>query len=250
MKTGLVSISFRKLSPIEIIDLVKQSGLESIEWGGDVHVPPGELTLAEEIGRRTREAGLEVACYGSYCRLTSPDEFPAIIATAKTLGAPLIRVWAGQQGSADCAPKKRAEIVQNARLLAALAAQEQIGIAFEYHGGTLTDTSDSALALLEAVGHPNAGTLWQPPVSMSANECVASIQKLHRYIRNIHVFSWNGTERLPLQEGFEKWRSCLAEIRQLPGDRYLLLEFVRHDEPEQLLQDAACLTSWLKGSQE
>lgn len=124
MKTGLVSISFRKLSPIEIIDLVKKSGLESIEWGGDVHVQPGELALAEEIGCRTREAGLEVACYGSYCRLTSPDEFSAIIATAKALGAPLIRVWAGRQGSADCTLKKRTEIVQNARLLAELAAQE------------------------------------------------------------------------------------------------------------------------------
>ena len=38
-KTGLVSISFRSLSVDEIIDLVKDAGLEAIEWGRDVHAP-------------------------------------------------------------------------------------------------------------------------------------------------------------------------------------------------------------------
>ena len=37
---GLVSISFRKHTPEEIIQAVKAAGLSCIEWGSDVHAPP------------------------------------------------------------------------------------------------------------------------------------------------------------------------------------------------------------------
>ena len=39
IRGGLVSITFRKLSPRAIIDLVTRANLIGIEWGGDVHVP-------------------------------------------------------------------------------------------------------------------------------------------------------------------------------------------------------------------
>ena len=58
---GLVSITFRQLQPREIITLVQKSGLKGIEWGGDVHVPHGNLHAAREVGHMTREAGLTVA---------------------------------------------------------------------------------------------------------------------------------------------------------------------------------------------
>ena len=247
MKTGLVSISFRKLSPEEIIALVKRSGLGCIEWGGDVHVPAGEIETARRVGEMTRANGLEVACYGSYERLTEDKQLEAIVQTAKALGAPLIRVWAGRQGSAAADEEYRALIAANARKLAQLAMEENIAVAFEYHGNTLTDTADSALALLKAVDHPNMGSLWQPPVGMSTEDCVAGIRKVAPYLRNVHVFSWEGTQRLPLAERAEKWRTCLAEIAKVPGEHRLMMEFVRGDDPEQLLEDAACLARWTRG---
>ena len=39
IESGLVSITFRKLTVEKIIELVKEAGLQGIEWGGDVHVP-------------------------------------------------------------------------------------------------------------------------------------------------------------------------------------------------------------------
>ena len=66
---GLVSITFRRLSPREIVKLVKKSGLEGIEWGGDVHVPHGDLSVAREVATMTQEEGLVVAAYGSYYRV-------------------------------------------------------------------------------------------------------------------------------------------------------------------------------------
>lgn len=244
MKTGLVSVSFRGLSPDEIIGLTKRAGLDSIEWGGDVHVPPEDLANARAVGEMTRAAGLEVACYGSYYRLTDGESGMAekIVAAARALGAPLIRVWAGKLPSAEVGEEYREMVARNARILSDMA--EGIDVAFEYHGGTLTDDASSALDLLERA---NTGTLWQPPVGMSTEDCVSSIRTVGKYIRNIHVFSWDAADRLPLADGAEKWRACLAEIGKLPGEHRLMLEFVKGDDPEQLIADAARLARWLKG---
>lgn len=249
VKTGLVSVSFRKLSVDEIIELAVKAGLGSIEWGGDVHVPPEDVDYARRVGEKTRAAGLEVACYGSYYRLTDAEDGMAekVVAAAKALGAPLIRVWAGVCGSKDAAEERREEVCRNMQILADLARNENIEAAFEYHGGTLTDTAQSAKFLLESVNRTNAGTLWQPPVGMRTEECVESIRTVGRWIRNIHVFSWDGTEKLPLAAGESKWRACLAEIGKIPGEHRLMMEFVRGDDPEQLLEDAACLARWTRG---
>lgn len=247
MQAGLVSVSFRALAPEEILSLAARCGLENIEWGGDVHVPCGDLARARQVGEQTRASGLEVACYGSYDRLTAGAHAPeAVVATAKALGAPLIRVWAGTCGSADATEEQRAEVVRNAQRLGDLAEAEGMDVAFEYHGGTLTDDPASALALLRAVDRNNVGCLWQPPVGLSAQDCLRGLRMVAPYVRNIHVFSWQGTQRLPLAEGQAKWAALLPEIARLPGDRRLLLEFVRGDDPGQLPVDAACLKKWLE----
>ena len=41
MRPGLVSVTFRALPADEVLRLMLRSGLGCIEWGGDVHVPPG-----------------------------------------------------------------------------------------------------------------------------------------------------------------------------------------------------------------
>ena len=73
LTSGLVSITFRQLTPEQIVDLVAETGLAAIEWGGDVHVPHGEVAPARDVRRRTEEAGLIVASYGSYLRVGHDD---------------------------------------------------------------------------------------------------------------------------------------------------------------------------------
>jgi 3-dehydroshikimate dehydratase len=60
IRTGLLSVTFRQLVVEDIIPLVVQAGLDGIEWGGDIHVPHGEVKRAEVVGRLTRDAGLQV----------------------------------------------------------------------------------------------------------------------------------------------------------------------------------------------
>ena len=74
IQPGLVSVTFRKLTPAEIVALVKQAGLKGIEWGGDLHVPHGDLVRAREVRELTHEGGLGVAACGSgYSSPTTPS---------------------------------------------------------------------------------------------------------------------------------------------------------------------------------
>ena len=105
IRGGLVSITFRKLSPRAIIDLVTRANLIGIEWGGDVHVPHGEIRVTRDVAQMTRDAGLLVASYGSYYRVGVSEAdglaFARVLESAIALGAPTLRVWAGNRGSAD-----------------------------------------------------------------------------------------------------------------------------------------------------
>lgn len=113
LHSGLVSVTFRKLSPPAIIALVQQAGLLGIEWGGDIHVPHGDLPQARQVRQMTLDAGIQVAAYGSYYRVGHPESgpFEAVLETAGVLGAPTLRVWAGQQASAEASPAYRAQVI-------------------------------------------------------------------------------------------------------------------------------------------
>ena len=77
---GLVSITFRQKTPLEICRLCESAQLQAIEWGGDVHVPPNARNI-REIRDMSADHGLTVCSYGSYYRVTQPiDELRACIA--------------------------------------------------------------------------------------------------------------------------------------------------------------------------
>jgi 3-dehydroshikimate dehydratase len=255
IRGGLVSITFRKLSARTIIDLVTRADLASIEWGGDVHVPHGEIRLAREVAQMTQEAGLLVAAYGSYYRVGVSEAdgvaFERVLESAITLGAPTVRVWAGNRGSAEADENYRAAVIGDARRIAVLAHATGITVSFEYHRNTLTDTNASAHRLLEEVGHPNVRAYWQPPVAMSSAECLKGLEAISDYLSNAHVFEWAATtataaaDRRPLAEGAGVWRQYLERIAATDRDHFALLEFVRADAPEQFLADACTLNAWL-----
>ena len=66
---GIVSVSFRKLAPKEILEGARASGLSYIEWGSDVHAPCGDLEKLHEIASLQKEYGIECSSYGTYFRL-------------------------------------------------------------------------------------------------------------------------------------------------------------------------------------
>ena len=244
---GLVSITFRKLPPRAIVELAVQAKLESIEWGGDVHVPPGDVSIARNRRHITESAGLFVAAYGSYYRLGAGQDFEPVLASAVALAAPIIRVWAGQKGSADTSDTERGAVVEDALRIADRAGQAGIKVAYEHHRGTLTDTIESTDRLLCEATHDNLYMLWQPPHEASLDHNVESLRRVAHRLLNVHVFHWRlpDLDRRPLAEGEPRWRRYLEELRRIGGRRHLLLEFVRDESPQQLLEDAMTLRRWL-----
>src|SRR4051812_7978724 len=145
---GLVSVTFRQFDPATVVSLAVSAGLRAIEWGGDVHVPAGDVATARRVAALTGDAGLKVACYGSYLRLehgagADLGTVESVVDTAQALGAPLIRVWAGRKPSADADDAHWSLVVAAANEVAEVAARAGIDVAFEYHRNTLTDTRTS-----------------------------------------------------------------------------------------------------------
>lgn len=243
MLTGLTSITFRQLDADKIIALAAAAGLDGIEWGGDVHLPPGETGLAAEIAAKTAAAGLRVLSYGSYFRLCEGGDFPPVLESAACLGAPNIRVWAGNKHPAQADEAYRRTAARELGEICARAAERGITVSLEYHRGTLTETAEGALELLSRAGHPGARTYWQPNPDISHAENCRELSAVKDYLSNIHVFQWRGANvRYPLSEGRAEWAGYLAAAGEACGA--CILEFVKDDSPEQFAGDAAELLRW------
>lgn len=247
--SGLCSVTFRQLTAKEIINLVKTAKLECIEWGGDVHVPHGDIKRALEVKQLMQDSSLKTAAYGSYYRAGEANaelEFRTVVDTAKALAAPTIRVWAGTKGSAEADPNYVAQVVEDAKRIADLAAEQNITVSFEFHGNTLTDTNEASLKLLETCNHRNLYSFWQPPHHTTPAYRAEGLSKLLPKLTNIHMFYWPEPEvRRPLSEAKNEWAEYLTIVKESPHDHPVLLEFVENDSPEAFLRDAKTLLEWL-----
>jgi sugar phosphate isomerase/epimerase len=244
--TGLVSVTFRRYSPQDVIKLVQKTTLKRIEWGGDVHVPPGETETAKEVAKQTEDAGLTVAAYGSYYRVGVPGKqqasFDQVLETAAALGAPLIRLWAGDRGSRSANDQHWDRAASETQMLADQAKQAGIALAFEFHGHTLNDEVESTERLMTIVNRRNVGTLWQPNASLDVEYMMDHLRRLRKWLYNIHVFHWHEGQRRPLVEAENQWCRLLAAA-SAGGSRDVgaLLEFVQNDSQKNFLEDAQTL---------
>jgi len=258
IRSGLVSITFRQRAAREVVDLVARASLAGIEWGGDVHVPHGDVACAKEVARMTADAGLVTAAYGSYYRAgdgrtrskhgdEKPVDFEAVLETAVALGAPLIRVWPGSLGSVEAPDAYRGAVTDDLRRIADLSQQAGVGIVCESHGGTLTDAPKSARALLEQTAHPNVRCYWQRQRGLDEAAALASLDSVWPWLGGLHVFHWHVEtgERLPISDDADFWPKVLACAGASGHDLFALMEFVRDDAPEAFATDAAALKAWL-----
>ena len=255
---GLMSVTFRDSEIHEIVDLACRAGLESISWAGDAHVPTGDLDQANRARAACAAAGIRIESFGSYWKAID-STFTPVLETARALGAGRIRVWTGKTGSRAIDSAARQAITRRLADAADEAADLGIGLHLEFHPHTLTDSAPSTRALLDEIAELRTdarlpvATYWQPRPGITVPEAIGEIAFLGSRISSLHVFSWDANgSRLALKEHREAWLQYLKTLMRHPPTapfeqrRELLLEFVRSDSRQQLLDDASELRRWIE----
>jgi 3-dehydroshikimate dehydratase len=247
LTAGLCSVTFRQHDAATVIDIAARAQLSVIEWGGDLHVPPGKPDLARDVHRLTVDRGLRCCSYGSYFNAVDPPDFAAVLDTALLLHAPTVRIWAGHGASDNTSPARRARTVDQLRSAADLAQSAGLRLGIEWHSHTLTDTARSAQQLIREIDHPAVGLYWQPQFEWPMDECTQSLRDAAPQLVNLHVFHWlSDYTRRPLSEGEPHWPAWLALARTRAAPVHALLEFVANDSPDQLYEDARTLHRWIR----
>ncbi|MFC4530719.1 sugar phosphate isomerase/epimerase family protein [Sphaerisporangium dianthi] len=246
LTAGVCSVTYRPLPADRVIALAARAGLDHIEWGQDAHIPLGDVAEALRVAEATRAAGLSVSAFGSYYRagaIADPGEdrrvWRDVLAAARALDAPRIRVWAGGRGSAEASPAERRRTLSALRRCVDTAGD--IAVATEYHADTLTDDSGSARAMLDEV--PGLRTYWQPPNGMPDDEALTGLRAVLDRVDAVHVFSWWPTprERWPLDHRAALWREVVRLLASTGRRVAASIEFVPGDDPGMLAGEAASL---------
>ncbi|MER5744915.1 TIM barrel protein [Streptomyces sp. NPDC002225] len=245
---GICSVTFRHLPVDDVARLAADAGLAAVEWGADVHAPPGDPDAVRAAREAAERHGLRCCSYGSYFRAepggpAGPDDgFAPVARAAVLLCAPRVRVWAGTTGSREATAEQRAATAAALREAARTGADHGLELGLEFHGNTLTDTAASTLRLLEEVGADNLRTYWQPPQNASDEEALDGLAALGDRVGAIHVFSWwPGNHRLPLADRQNLWTSVFDLLGRRGVPLEALLEFVPGDDPAVLAREADTL---------
>jgi sugar phosphate isomerase/epimerase len=173
--------------------------------------------------------------------------FSSVLDTAVELGAPTIRVWAGNKDSKDADDVYRRKVADDLIRIGSIAEKKNISISLEYHVHTLTDCNESAVKLIKEVSHNNVMNYWQPPVNttITHEECKKGLKAVLHKLTNIHVYQWTYVNdeyiRFPLIDGYSQWKEFFEIAKTTCKDHYAMLEFIKNDSLEQLNKDAETL---------
>ncbi len=244
IKSGLVSISFRPYTPLEIMQACIDSGLKYIEWGSDVHAPADDLQKIQDIVNLQKQYGIECCSYGTYFRVgkDSVEDIRKYITAAKALGTNVLRIWCGTESSCDYSECQTQELIDDCKALAAIAAEENVTLCTEFHPGTFTDCHEKVLMLCDAVNSPNFKTYWQPNQHEDLAWNIKSSMSVAPIATNIHVYNWAGSSRYPLAEAAQEWQKY---FNAFDGSHFALLEFMPDDKIETLKSEASALKTIL-----
>ncbi|WEX73909.1 sugar phosphate isomerase/epimerase [Sinorhizobium numidicum] len=250
---ALCTVTFRKMPADAIVRLAVNARLAAIEWAGDTHVPPGDGPTARHVARLCERAGLATS-YGSYVTPPTDDlsAFMRALDTAIALGASNIRIWPGtrQRDSEDYNADERRAAADAIRDMGAEAVRHGVTVSLEYHPQSLTDDTQSARRLIEAIAHDNVYLYWQPRPGLELDEALAEVGELGEHVSHVHVFAWDADRnRFPLKSASEYWRTVLSAMpaSRWSGRRFAMLEFVANDDPAAFFEDAATLRQILNG---
>lgn len=243
--SGLVSVTCKTLTTGQVVEAMGDLHLSFVEWSEGWHLEAGAVDQAQAIRLLCEEHKIAIVGYGSYFKLGSGVDPMPSLRSAQALGSPSMRIWAGAKPSSEIDAYERKILVDELAYLCELAKPMGLQIALEWHKNTLTDTNESALDLLTQVDKQNLATLWQPTQALNEAQRLDGLVRIHPYLAYLHVYHWDRRGRRPLKEGEEQWAQYLKATMDKGRKTAALLEFVQHDDLQQLSEDAQTLNEWI-----
>ncbi len=233
---GLVSISFRKHTPVEILEAMKQVYLSFVEWGSDVHAPYNDLEKLKEIASLQKKYNIKCSSYGTYFRVgtNKAEEIISYIKAAKILDTKILRIWCGNKGYSEYSESEAEELIAECKKLNDIAKDNDVILCTEYHPNTFCDCVEGVKLIL----NDNLKTYWQPNQYKNFNDNIIESKAVADNTVNIHVFNWKQKEKYPLIEAKDIWNQYLNNFN---NSQNLLLEFMPDDKIESLKAETDAL---------
>ena len=117
-------------------------------------------------------------------------------------------------------------------MLADRAAAANLAVTVEKHEGRLTNATEGARRLIEAVDRPNCGLNWQPLFHMDETALVAEAERLAPLSNNVHIQApaeRGSYQRAPLEDAYFDVSAVLDRFADAGFDGYVEVEFVSED---------------------
>ena len=248
MHVGLVSLGLGKQSLEEMIATARMTGCETIELNGraTVHQNVWIEREAQAVAAQIAAGGLQIGSLGGYCSLAQVtdeglaeqvEQFVGYCATARDLGIPVVRAFAGDVVEGQTLDALYPRLVAGFKAIMARVAGWPIKVGIENHG-RLINHGDGLASLIRDVGAPNLGLTLD-----TGNFCWAghSIDAAHRFLErlvplavNVHVkdgrFVDGAFELLPAGRGDLDLAALLKRLAQCGYDGQVLSEYEGHDD--------------------
>jgi sugar phosphate isomerase/epimerase len=237
MKIGLCTLSNAKSSVESVVRSAGDTGYDGVEIWGKGHVGDGTDDICQSIRDAARSNQLEIPVYGSYARAGNPKFVDGIdheLAVADRLDTDLIRLWAGRQEYGDHDEDHWGAVVDDLRTATDRAVERGLEVTVEKHANTLTNDTDGAERLVEAVDRPACQLNWQPVFGMPANEIVRDAERLAGLSNNIHIQAVperDASNRCLLEEAYFDVGAIFEAFAHDGYEGYVNVEFVTDDRP-------------------
>ena len=243
-KLGLCSVTFRKKTAEEVVELAKKAGISFIEWGGDVHVKT--LFDAKKVKALCNEADIKISSYGSYFNSAVFDEkkWISTCEIAKEMDAQSIRIWLGKKNSQVTSDKEYNLLLENTKKMCDIASEHGLIVCPECHDNTFNNNTDAILRFIKELQRDNFKTYFQSRYFRMEYD-LDRIDRTYPYIKDAHV-SYRDLKREQLFRKKDKnyLDALLNKLKEKGFGGIVMIEFVSGGSEKNFFKDTEKLKSY------
>ncbi|MEV6846855.1 sugar phosphate isomerase/epimerase family protein [Actinoplanes sp. NPDC051411] len=235
MKFSVFTASTPDWTPAEAARNLAEQGWDGVEWRVTDQAPadpPGfwagnratwpltglEENLAE-IGRVTREAGLEFSGVGAYVKVGDRPDVVRVLSATAALGAGRVRLTMPALGD-DTYPALFAQARADLEWAVARAAAHDVKILVELHHRTIVSSASAAVRLVDGLDPAHVGVIHDVGnmVIEGHEDFQAGLEMLGDHLAHVHVknVAWLADGTRP--DGSVAWRADWSPLRSGQAD--------------------------------